>query len=62
MNEINTRARRLKVRAGHVETHDRAPYGYHLAEVDGKSTLVIYEPEAKIVRLIFQWYLEGDGD
>jgi len=54
--ERTTRARRLKVRAGHVVIHGRPPYGYRVGEVDGKTTLVIHEPEARIVRLIFQWY------
>ena len=59
--ERNTRGRRQKVRAGHVMLHGRAPYGYRKAEVDGKSTLVVYEPEAEVVRSIFTWYLRGDG-
>ena len=35
----------------------RAPYGYTLKG----NQLEIYPPEAKIVRLIFQWYLSGAG-
>ena len=38
------------------------PYGYDSAKVNGKSTLVIREEEAKNVRLIYRWYLEGDAD
>jgi site-specific DNA recombinase len=60
--ERTTRARRQKVKAGHVIVHGRPPYGYRLAEVDGKRTLAIHEPEARVVRLIYQWYTVGDGD
>jgi site-specific DNA recombinase len=56
------RGRRLKVKAGHVLVHGRPPYGYHLGERDGKASLVIYEQEAKVVRLIFRWYTEGNGE
>lgn len=45
-----------------MNVHGRPPYGYRLAEVDGKRTLVIHEPEARIVRLVFTWYVEGDGE
>jgi len=55
-----TRGRRLKVKAGHVIAHGNPPYGYRLGEVDGKRALVIHEPEARIVRLIFEWYVSGD--
>jgi len=57
--ERMTRGRRLYVQAGGVLLHgDRPPYGYRLSK-DGK-TLVIHEEEARIVRLIFTWYAEGD--
>jgi len=54
------RARRRKVQAGHVLAHGKPPYGYRLQEVDGKRTLVPHEPEARFVRLVFEWYL-SDG-
>jgi site-specific DNA recombinase len=67
--EINirmTRARRNKVKDGSVMTHGRAPYGYRLVTThkvkDGKTlkdrefSLEIFEPEARIVRLLFEWY------
>jgi site-specific DNA recombinase len=57
-----TRGRRLKVKAGHVMMHGRPPLGYQVAEVDGKTVLVICDEEAKIVVLIFTWYTEGDGE
>ncbi len=60
INERTMRARKLKVESGNVIVHGRPPYGYRLEKVGGKNQLVIYEPEAKIVKLIFEWYLEGD--
>lgn len=62
IKERMTRGRRRKVKDGHVLVHGRPPYGYNLAEVDGKRALVIHESEAGIVRLIFQWYTVGDGE
>jgi site-specific DNA recombinase len=56
------RGKRAKVRAGHMIVHAHRPYGYKLTERDGKQTLKIYEPEAQIVRLIYQWYVKGDDD
>jgi site-specific DNA recombinase len=54
ISERNTRGRRLKVKSGNVLTHGKSPYGYHLGNgVDGKATLIIFEPEARIVRLIY---------
>jgi site-specific DNA recombinase len=54
------RGRYNKVEAGkvHLPGNHRPPYGYRASE-DG-STLVPYEPEAGIVRLVFKWYTEGD--
>jgi site-specific DNA recombinase len=60
--ERNTRGRRQKVRAGHVITHGRTPYGYRKVEVNGKSALVIHEPEAEVIRSIYTWYTRGDGE
>ncbi|MBN1660990.1 MAG: recombinase family protein [Anaerolineae bacterium] len=57
--ERMTRGRRLKVKKGSVMVHGRPPYGYVLVEVDGKTFLEIYEPEAEIVRLVFHWYVRG---
>ena len=60
IRERTVRAKRRKAADGHVITHSRPPYGYRQAEVDGKQTLVIHEPEARTVRLIYQWYTAGD--
>ena len=58
--ERMVRGRRNKVKAGKVMANGRAPYGYRISE--DRNALVVYEPEAEIVRLIFLWYVEGDGD
>ena len=55
------RGRMLKVKRGEVLLHgDRPPYGFRVSE-DGK-TLVVYEPEARIVRQVFTWFAMGDGE
>ncbi len=53
------RGRRNAARAGRVVmSGGRPPYGSSRSE-DG-SQLVVYEPEAEIVRTIFRWYVTGD--
>lgn len=55
------RGRRNVVKNGSIMLHgDKPPFGYRLSE-DGKG-LVIYEPEARVVRMIYTWYVEGDED
>lgn len=55
------RGRLLKVRAGHVLVHSAPPYGYQVATtLDGKTTLAPHESEAKIVRMVFDWYVNGE--
>ncbi len=57
--ERMTRGRRQIVKSGVVMLHgNRPPYGYRVSE-DGKG-LVVLEPEAHVVRLIFAWHAEGD--
>lgn len=36
-------------------------FGYRKIGIGKDSKLVIYEPEAKIVKLVYQWYTKGDG-
>ena len=62
IKERMTRGRRLKVKAGNVLTAGFHPYGYRVAKRDGKRILEVYEPEARIIRLVFTWYVEGDGE
>lgn len=38
-----------------------APYGYRNVVIDKKPTLEIHEPEARIVRLMFDWFASGIG-
>jgi len=62
ITERNTRGRRLKVEQGNVMTHGQSPYGYRLAEAGGKQTLEVFEPEARVIRMMFDWYTVGDGE
>lgn len=45
---------------GFVVPHGHAPFGYRPVKVDKKWYFEIAEEEARIVRLIFQWYVLGD--
>ncbi len=62
ISERMTRGRRQKAKDGHVMVHGNPPYGYRLGELDGKRMLIPYEPEARIVRMIFEWYTVGDNE
>ena len=57
-----SRGRRLSAQAGNVLVAGRPPYGYRVVEKDGKTTLEICESEAQIIRLVYTWYTEGDGE
>ena len=60
INERTIRGRRQKVQAGNVLVFGRPSYGYRVADRDGKTTLVVCESEAHVVRLIYTWYTSGD--
>jgi site-specific DNA recombinase len=62
INERMVRGRRNKIKTGSVHVAGRPPYGYDLAEEDGKYHLTINESEAQVVRMIYGWYTEGDGE
>jgi len=62
INQRMTRGRRRKAREGHVLSGKYAPFGYEIVERDGVRTLAVLEEEAKIVRMIFDWYIRGNGD
>lgn len=49
--------RYTKVRQGNVMLSQVPPLGYKKAKVNGKSTLQIVPEEAKIIELIFFWYV-----
>ena len=55
IKERMVRGRRNKVKAGYVMVQGRPPYGYRLS--DDKKALVIWEPEAQFVRMMFEWVL-----
>jgi len=61
IRERSMRGKRAKARTGKV-IGARAPYGYdHVRDENG--TIVNFEPieeEAKIVKLIYEWYVHGD--
>ena len=61
IRERSMRGKRAKARSGRV-IGSRAPYGYdHVRDENGK--IVNFEPleeEAKIVQLIYEWYVNGD--
>ncbi len=60
ITERMIRGRVLKVRAGHVMIHNIPPYGYKVSiNEQGKTTLVGNEDEAKIVRMVYNWYVNG---
>jgi site-specific DNA recombinase len=56
--ERTLRGKYAKARAGKVVGAGRPLYGYQYVD----DALVIVEHEACIVRLIYVWYTEGDGD
>lgn len=60
--ERTVRGRRQKVRNGNILVHGRPPYGYRYKQQDQMSELIIDDAEARIIRLIYQWYVQGDDD
>jgi site-specific DNA recombinase len=58
--ERTTRAKRNTVSAGSVLVAQNPPYGYRSSLDNRKFHLVIDEPEARVVRLIYSWYVH-DG-
>ncbi len=58
--ERSKRGKRGKAQSGFVLVGSRPPYGYKVNSEPHKAWLEIDEDEAKIVRLVFQWYLYGD--
>lgn len=50
-----------RVMEGGVMVSNKPPYGYRLAKKGNLCVLVIDEVEARIIRLIFYWYTEGEN-
>ncbi len=59
--ESSRRGMNGKAELGKVVGTGLAPYGYAHSG-DGHFTFTIVESEAKVVRLIFQWYIYGEGE
>lgn len=60
--ERSKRGKRGKAQSGFVLVGSRPPYGYRVNSEPHKAWLEIEEEEAKVIRLVFQWYLFGDGN
>ncbi len=56
IRERTKRGRDTKARSGRVIGQGTSPYGYQYSNGE----LVIHEPQAEIVRMIFDWYVNGD--
>jgi len=61
IEERMRRGKRAKAKAGSVMAHGHPPWGYKLEKADGKTKLAVFEEEAHVVRLIYQWYAHGEG-
>jgi site-specific DNA recombinase len=59
--ERSKRGKRGKAKSGFVVVGARSPYGYMVKSEPHKSWLEIDNDEAKIVKLVYQLYLYGDG-
>ena len=59
IRERSLRGRRQSVQSGNVLTHGRPPFGYTFKRDDGRGRLVVDEPTAAVVRLIFTLYARG---
>ena len=59
INERVVRGRYNKVKAGSVLVSGHPPYGYRLIQEDNKFAFEVLEPEAEIVRMIYDMYLRG---
>jgi len=63
INERMKRGRYLKVRAGSTMFNGNPPYGYQEVQDDaGNWVLVVIPEQARIVELIYTWYVYGDSE
>lgn len=58
INQRMVGGRRRKVAGGEVIVHGNPPYGYRLAEIDGRAMLEIVEEMAQVIRLIFALFVD----
>jgi site-specific DNA recombinase len=58
--EATQRGKRAKVQSGKFPGYGQAPYGYQIAGEKRDARLEVAESEARVVRLIYQWYAYGD--
>jgi site-specific DNA recombinase len=56
------RGKRGKAQSGFPIVAARPPYGYQVRSEPHKSWLVVDEAEARIVRVVFQWFLYGEAE
>lgn len=62
IRERAMRGKRGKAKAGFYIAQGHPPYGYRRGESNGHVILVVDTQEAKIVVLIYTWYVRGDED
>jgi len=55
------RGTRRILEAGNTNTGGKPPLGYNEVITDGRRGFVIRESEAATIRIIFEWYTQGDG-
>jgi len=60
--ERSKRGKRGKAKSGFVLGGARPPYGYTSRSEPHKNWLVVDEEEAKVVRMVYDWYVYGNGD
>ncbi len=60
IRERMVRGKQNKVKSGSVLVNNRPPYGYRSIKKYDKFVLEIDETEARIIRLIFEWYTKGE--
>ena len=58
--ERTRRGTRNSVRAGSVHVQGRPPFGYDVEKDNGKYALRKNDEEAQVVRMVYDWYIEGD--
>jgi site-specific DNA recombinase len=62
IRERTMRGRRHAIEGGRVVRIGPGPYGYEFIGEKKDTRLVVVEPEAQVVRSIFEWFTVGNGD